>query len=255
MRRQTLGHVAVLLSLCVVGTAGQRAPYFGTWTLVPDKSDFGPVQITFAEKGSGQYMWTDDLSKRSYMFKIDGKSHQDPYGMSAVWTQQGPRRWRVITTANGKQVAVETYDLSPDGRSLTDHVEAPTMNQTQDITMTRVGGGDGLTGTWKGNFRQSAFDLDIQPTDAGGLIYRLQGAFEVTAMFDGKPAPMTGPLLVNPLTAAFTRVDPSSFRTLQKEGERTTADLTLTASSDGKTLTMTGTNEAGKVSALFTRKK
>jgi hypothetical protein len=187
---------------------------------------------------------------------MDGKGYPDPSGMIVSWTKKSPRSWEAIYSSVGKRVAIETYTLSDDGKSLTSHATVEAMKGKQELVMTRVAGRDGLVGTWQGKLQLPAFDLEIRPNGTDGLVFAVPGSFEVKAMFDGKPHPMTGPLIAKPSTAAFTRIGPSSFRTVQKEGDKTMLEATVTVSADGSTLTESGVAEGNiKRTWVFTRAK
>ena len=66
-----------------------NAPYFGVWKLNPLKSDTGATQFTITESG-GEFMNTDDNSKKSYKFRMDGKEYPDSDGATVATNAEGP---------------------------------------------------------------------------------------------------------------------------------------------------------------------
>ena len=256
MRIETmLQLVALLLVLATVVTSAQStAPYLGLWKYDSGRSDLGTQQATITESG-GEFTVTDG-SKAPYKFRVDGKPYVDSSGASVVWTSKGPRVWQAAYSEKGKNVAVETYTLSADGKTLTMRATVEGMPGVQEMVNTRSGAGDGLAGTWTGKLQMPPFDLEIQASGNDGLIYRAPGMFEVKAAFDGKPYPVTGPAVTKEATASFTRVGPRSFRTVQKQGETPMQDATIAVSEDGKTLTLTGIGPGGtKATWVFSRAK
>ena len=240
----------MLSCLLVVALSGNvraatDAAYFGTWKFNPSKSDLGPIEMTVT-RAADEYQLTDH-ERKSYKFKTDGKGYPDPYGASVTWREVKSTEWEAKYAMNGKQVGVEHYVLSADGKTLdmkgTLQTDKGPVEQT--ATYRRVADGSGLIGRWSGGKLQlSPFTLEIAPNGGDGLIFRIQGVFESRAKFDGKPYPVTGPMAQPKSTATFTRVDPRSFKTTQVDPSGTLT-ATVTVSADGKTLTEAGQLESG----------
>jgi len=228
--------VAAMLFVAVSASArATEAQYFGTWRLNPAKSDFGPLTIAFAHDGDA---WTATQDGRSHTFKMDGKPHPADAGTTEVWKQVDSNTWEVTTALNGKTVVVDRYKLSTDGKTLTDTAES--APGAESAVLRREGQGTGLVGTWKGTVKQDPFTVTVQPYENDGLIYSVVGAFEVKAHFDGKPYPMTGPLMASGSTAAFKKTGPRSFESKQVQPGQPVVTVTVSASPDGKSLTAVG---------------
>ena len=250
---------AVVLTTVAISAQTATAPYFGVWKVNPQKSELAGTQFTIAETGGGEFLFTDDVLKKSYKFKMDGNGYADFLGGTAAWTQKGDRTWELTYTVNGTPIAVETYTVSADDKSLTTRVAAEnkSLQPAQDtVVLQRVGSGSGLTGTWKGGPPAAPpFELEIQPDAGDGLIFRVKGAFETKAKFDGQPYPVTGDLVPPAATATFTPTGPRSFRMVQNVGTNV-VDATVTASEDGNTLTQVAVNQSGdKMTWVFERVK
>jgi hypothetical protein len=59
------------------------------------------------------------MDGQSYTFKPDGKEYPTPWGSVASWKSIDANTWEVTNKANGKVVSVDTFKVSPDGKSLT----------------------------------------------------------------------------------------------------------------------------------------
>jgi hypothetical protein len=238
--RKRFASLVVLLSTAAVTIGGADAGYFGTWRLNPAKSDFGPVSMVFSRVGD---TWTVTQDGKSYTFKMDGKSYptsQPP--VTEVWRQVATTTWEVTSAVDGNRVAVDTYTLSADGKTLTDtgKPDDPSTPGGGYAEYHRAGGGTGLTGTWKGTARQEPFTLQIAPNENDGLIYRVVGGFEVKGRFDGKPYPMTGPMVGTGSTATFSKTGQRSFVMRQLESKEPPFTVTASVSPDGELLTVVG---------------
>ena len=238
--------LALLIAASIAGRA-EQAPatgYFGTWTCDPARSDLGPAQFTIAER-NGRWTFADDVLKTTYTFQFDGRGYETPDDSTATWTARSADAWDVAYEVKGKNVATERFTLSSDGQVITSlYVFGGT--KPVEATFTRSPAErSGLSGTWRGKFVPPPFTLEIQPDGDDGLICRAVDGFEVKARIDGKPYPMTGPLVARPLTASFTRPGRHTLRTVQKEGDKVMLDAVISVSEDGRTLTTAGVGEGG----------
>jgi hypothetical protein len=120
-------------------------------------------------------------------------------------------------------------------------------------------------GTWNLNVAKSTFSAGTSSlritlkSEAAGVgvkntIDSLSGNgtvrhWEYTANYDGKDAPIVGSSSLGDVVA-LTRVDANTVRSIFKKGGKVTVTMTSVVSSDGKTMTMTGTgtNALGQAS-------
>lgn len=244
---RVLCSIAMLLASSVIMSAADAA-YFGTWKFNQAKSDLGPTEIVVTKSGDEFHL--TDIEKKSYSFKMDGRGYREPYGSTVTWKQLTDHSWDAAYVLNAKPITTEHYVLSADGKTMTVRSAIQTDHgpAEQITTFNRDGAGTGLVGRWTGAIQMSPFVLEITPQPNDGVFFRVSGAFESKARFDGKPYPMTGPLAQKGSTASFTRVDARSFKTTQVD-PTVTMEATITASADGKTLT-----EIGKLTSGITRK-
>ena len=117
-------------------------------------------------------------------------------------------------------------------------------------------------GTWKLNPAKSTYPQG-QALKSATLVYEAAGAgikvtvdqvpatgpavhYTFTANYDGKDVPLVGSPFGD--TAARTRVNPTTTKTVNKKGGQILSTLTIVTSADGKTLTVTaaGKNAAGQ---------
>ena len=133
------------------------------------------------------------------------------------------------------------------------------------ITLVVALGGTTLAqsvGSWKLNVAKSKYPQG-QALKSSTLVYEAAGAgikvtvdqvpetgpavhYTFTANYDGKDVPLVGSPFGD--TAARTRVNPTTTKTVNKKGGQILSTLTIVTSADGKTLTVTaaGKNAAGQ---------
>ena len=133
----------------------------------------------------------------------------------------------IVTTPQEVAQVLVTFD--------TYHLHAITYRGQNIISLATQNGG-----SWKGTVKQDPFTVTVQRYENDGLIYSVVGAFEVKAHFDGKPYPMTGPLMASGSTAAFKKTGPRSFESKQVQPGQPVVTVTVSASPDGKSLTAVG---------------
>jgi hypothetical protein len=126
---------------------------------------------------------------------------------------------------------------------------------------------ESLYGMWKVNIAKSKYSPGPAPKSStakwepsgGGVKLTVDTVpatgevqhWEVTGKFDGKDNPIVGN---NPDadTAAFSKIDDHTYRTLNKKGGKPTLDSRIVVAKDGKTrvTTQTGTNGKGEAAAI-----
>ena len=248
MRKRTIvAAVTLCASSIAISAQPQKAadlPYAGTWKLNVARSDFGETTIAFAKGTSGGMQFT--TMEQSYTFEADGKDRPALFGRTAAWKQVDANTWETTWKQDGKLIATDSVTLASDGKTLTVNTKGPkpaggTFEQT--TVYDRASGGAGLEGKWKTkNVKTSAPTvIELKPSGADGLTIRMPD-FQINceAKFDGKDYPATGPTVPPGLTLALTKSGPRSFELTEKQHGKPIANLSFTASADGKTLTETG---------------
>ena len=139
------------------------------------------------------------------------------------------------------------------------------LSTTIAMTLAVALGGTALAqsvGTWKLNPAKSTY-AQGQGLKSATIVYEAAGAgikvtvdqvpatgpavhFTYTANYDGKDVPLVGSPFGD--TAARTRVNPTTTKTVNKKDGQILSTLTIVTSADGKTLTVTaaGKNVAGQ---------
>ncbi len=219
-------------------------PYAGKWKINLAQSDFGETTVTIAQTGPGQMQYTAD--GMSYTFKIDGKDYPALLGQTAAWKRVDKTTWETSTKLSGKVISTTTSTLSADGATLAMEAKGPKPGGgsfDDTIVFQRTSGGPGLPGTWKTtNVKSSAPPIiEIAASGQDGLTLRIAD-FQATgdAKFDGKDYPFAGPTIPAGMTFAVQKTGPLSFEMTQKQNGKALYQDTFAVSSDGKTLTDTG---------------
>jgi hypothetical protein len=253
-----------VLSLALVGMGAavllaSDPPYVGTWKLNPAKSNFGETTITYEPLAGGQMKVTAD--GQSYTFQTDGKDYATPWGTTAGWKARDASTWDVAYKANAKLVGTATLKLAADGKTLT--VDGKSIRAggetSNDVTVyERLSGGPGLAGKWKTKNLKigSPGTVSIRPSGPDGLLLTFveeQGT--CAAKFDGKDYPASGPIWPAGWMCAIARNGTTAFDLTWKRDGKALFKSTLTASTDGKTLTDVGgaPTTTEKVTAVYDR--
>jgi hypothetical protein len=114
---------------------------------------------------------------------------------------------------------------------------------TWKLNVAKSKGGTSKSGTLTIAAAGAGIKVTVDSVGADGTV----GHWEFTANYDGKDNRVVGNN-PNSDTAARTRINATTTRTVNKKGGKTTTTLTDVVSSDGKTLTVTsiGTNALGQ---------
>jgi hypothetical protein len=234
-----------LIGICACGlSTAAEAPYAGTWKMNVAKSNFGESTITYESMPGGETKATMD--GQSYTFKTDGKDNMTPWGMTMAWKEAGPNTWEMTEKTNGKVSATATVKLSSDGKMLTvdsKRVKADGGTSQDAMTFERVSGGPGLAGKWKTkNLKTSSPEtLTLTPKGTDGVMISVGNAGGVCdAKFDGKEHPAKGPMWPSGWTCVVAKDGTHGISLTWKKDGKDMYKSTLVASSDGKTLTETG---------------
>jgi hypothetical protein len=239
--------------------AAAEASYFGKWKLDAAKSDFGDTTFTVSQTPAGDMQYSAD--GQTYTFKIDGSEYPALFGDTAAWKSIDANTWEVTNKLNGKLLGTDTYKLAADGQSLTVNSKGPkpaggTFDDT--ITFQRIFGTSGIIGKWKTkNFKSSAPDvMEFVAAGADGMAFNIIDQQAVCNLkFDDMDYPITGPTMPPNMTLAIKKSGARAFDATVKLGGKALYRSTFTVSSNGKTLTETGSAVATgeKYKAVFDR--
>ncbi|MEK7409659.1 MAG: hypothetical protein AAB225_31745 [Acidobacteriota bacterium] len=233
----------IVMCACALGAAAD-APYAGNWKMNIAKSDFGDTTVTYEQLPGGEMKASMD--GQSYTFKTDGSDTMTPWGMTVAWKPAGANTWEITEKTNGKVTCTSALKLSPDGRMLTldaARVKADGGTSNDSISFQRVSGGPGLAGKWKtSNLKTSSPEtLSLTQKSSDGLTLSLGNAGGVCdAKFDGRDHPAAGPVWPSGWTCMIAKNGPRGLDLTWKKDGKEMYRTTLVVSTDGKTLTETG---------------
>jgi hypothetical protein len=244
MYRKTL-----LVTICAAGSLlAADPPYAGKWKLNAAKSDFGETTLTYEKTSGGEMKATAD--GQSYTFKADGKDYPTPWGVTVSWKNIDANTWETSEKVNGKLVSTSTLKVSPDNKTLavdSKRAKATGEASNDSIVLNRVSGDSGLVGKWKTkNFKMSSpTTVDIAAKGAEGLTLTYVDEKGICdAMFDAKDHPARGPMWPPGWTCSISKNGARGFDLAWKKDGKPMYKTTLTVSSDGKTLTESGSAAA-----------
>jgi len=223
-------------------------PFAGTWKLNLSKSKLVGDTVTFAPAGDSMKI---TAGGESYEFKPDGSASKTSWG-TASWKKLDDHTWQETDTVKGRLDSTNTWTLSQDGKTLTEHItgDKPGGGSFDDTsTFVRTAGTHGLAGSWKDReFKGSARSLVTISDIDNGLSYdEPDFKLKATGKFDGTPGTVEGPSIPPGASFTLTRVNSHSFKMIRTQNGKVFDTSTWTVSPDGKTMTTVlqtaGTND------------
>lgn len=223
--------------------AAADAPYAGTWKMNVAKSNFGNVTVMYEQMPGGEMKATMD--GQSYTFKTDGQDNMTPWGMTMAWKTVDSKAWEVTEKTNGKVTATSMLTLAPDGKMLTvdsKRIKADGGTSDESMSFTRVSGASGLVGKWRAKLLKSSSPetISLTPTAEGVTISMGNEGGTCTGKFDGKDYPATGPMWPSGWTCVIAKSGARGIALTWRKDGKDMYKSTVVASSDGKTLTESG---------------
>lgn len=246
---------ALGLLLGVVSTAvaaDNNAGFVGKWKLNPSRSKL--IDIMKVESAGGNKYAFDFGSGKPETIVADGSDQPGADGTTFSVKVEAPNKWTVVRKQDGHTVITASWDLSPDGNTLTDHFTAiqPDGNKfSVDYTYKRTSGKRtsgkrtagtaGFAGTWESDSQQinSVIEIQIQPFEGDGLsITNAAAQATRNVKFDGKEYPASGAGMPKGFTASGHRVDTRNLELTDKVNGEIVDKQQVELSSDLKTLTI-----------------
>lgn len=180
-----------------------------------------------------------------------------PSGMSVIGKELSPTSWDLTFRMNGK--TVQRAHLTLNGNSISNVanvVGADGKTVQQKWTDTRVSGGPGFLGKWKGgDIAGTASTLKVTMDGANGITLTFpEFQTSVKGKFDGKDYPVMQAGQATKFTNAFSKAGKTIKVTGKLNGKLFTEEV-YTLSANGKTLTDESTAVATgeKTKAVFDR--
>ena len=234
-----------LLGTClVIGTSpAADNPFVGKWKLNPSRSKLSDEMKV--ERVSGNKYAFDFGAGHPETIVTDGTDQAADFGTTLAVTIEAPNKWSVVRKKDGNEVINATWELSQDGKTLTDHFTSTSSNGTKsslDYVYERTAGSAGFAGTWESDSVKvnSVFEFQIEPYESDGLSF-INPAEQTTKniKFDGKDYPGSGPRLPKDFAMSGRRLNALSIELTDKLAGKIVDTRQIDLSPDFKSLTMT----------------
>jgi hypothetical protein len=234
-----------LLFACLfAGTLwGATDPLAGNWKLNPAKSKFTD-QMKVDEAGPNRY--TFHLSPTiPETIVTDGSDQPGMFGTTLAVTVLGPNQWKVVRKKDGHLLISAIWDLSSDGKTLTDHFTGYRADGSTNSLLyvyRRADGGSGFASTWESTSEvvHSAYEIQVQPYGDDGLSF-VTPAQKTTKnlRFDGKDYAADGPNLPEGYATSGRRLNERAVELTDKIGDKVLDTQDVEVTPGGETLTIT----------------
>ena len=243
MARRTL-QLLLALSLLTTVLYAADSPFAGKWKLNPSKSVLTD-QMKVEAAGPNKYnlIFSGDNVET---ITADGTDQPGLFGTTLAVTVQAPGSWKVVRKTKGRIQIVGLWQLSPDGKTLTDNFtgyrDDGTVRTSLHYIYQRTAGGSGFVGTWESTTEDvnSTYELEIQPFQDDGLSFiNAGGQVTQSLRFDGKDYPGSGSNAPAGYVSSGRRINEHAVERTDKINGKTLYTQQIEISPDGKTLTMT----------------
>jgi hypothetical protein len=236
--KMKLYFVCAALALAAAPCLAAGSSWDGTWKLNQAKSRMTGETVTISKSGN---MYTADSGSFKYSFACDGKDYNVLPDRTISCTERG-NSYTLVEKVKGKLYATIKREISADGKTLTDVTTGTRPDGkafTDHETDARVGGGSGMTGTWRSDaVKSSAPGVMVLKLNGDVLHFENAGFKETSdAKLDGTPAPIMGPDAPAGLMLSNKSDGPNKVATsVSLNGKELGRDV-MTLSADGKTIT------------------
>jgi len=238
------GSWLVLVGGLMVGVLWAASdPFVGEWKLNSTKSKLTD-EMKVANVGGNKYAF-DFGGGSAETIVIDGTDQPGIEGTTLSVSSQGPNSWKVVRKKNGRVLVTGIWELSKDGKTLTDDFTfngADGKSSNVKYVYQRAAGTFGFAGTWDGTSQSvdAVFVLKVQPYQGDGLSFiSPSGGATKNVKFDGKDYPDEGPNASPGSVSSARRINEHSLERTDKVGGKIVDTRQIELSSDLKTLTMT----------------
>jgi len=236
----------LLFALAAAAPAGDM-PFAGKWKANMEKSDFGQMTVAIESLPGGE--WQTVAFGITAKYRMDGKDYPDGMGGTISWKPVDANTWQTVEKANGKVTETDTFQLSADGKTLTQvsktmKVDGGSIDGT--TVFSRASAGSGLAGKWSTKkVSGGSGTVEYVASGSDGLIYKdLDQGMTCDGKLDGKDYPCTGPMVPPGFTVAMKGSGRTLDFTVKKDG-KPFFSASATVAADGKSMTETVTPAAG----------
>jgi hypothetical protein len=244
-----------LLTFVVLGTLVHAAPadsiasFLGKWKLDPAHSRLtDQMKVEAAGLNKFNMNFSGDNVET---IVADGTDQPGLFGTTLAVIVQDANNWKVVRKKDGRTTIIGLWQLSPDGKTLTDNFTGYRDNGTSSnlhYIYQRIAGPatgaktSGFVGTWESTTEDvnSTYEIDVQPFQDDGLSFINAGGQLVQNLhFDGKEYPGSGTGAPQGYTSSGHRINDHAIERVDKVNGKTLYTQQIEVSPDGKTLTMT----------------
>lgn len=236
--------LAVLTSTLYAAPGDSVTPFLGKWKLDPSHSRLTD-QMKVESAGPNKYN-LNFSGDNVETIVADGTDQPGLFGSTLAIVVQDDNNWKVVRKTNGRTTIIGLWQLSPDGKTLTDNFTGYHSNGTTtnlNYIYQRIAGPDaGFVGTWESTTEDvnSTYEMEIKPFQDGGLSFTNVAAQVTQSLqFDGKDYPGSGPNLPPGYASSGHRINERSVERIDKINGKTLYSQQIEISQDGKILTMT----------------
>jgi hypothetical protein len=252
MAKRTL---VLLLTIVVLTTLVHAAPadslgsFTGKWKLDPAHSRLtDQMKVEPAGPNKFNLIFSGDNVETII---ADGTDQPGLFGTTLAIAVQDANNWKVVRKTNGRTTIIGLWQLSSDGKTLTDNFTGYHDNGTtsnlhyiyQRIAGPVTGGKtSGFSGTWESTTEDvnSTYEIEVQPFQNDGLSFINAGGQVVQSLhFDGKDYPGSGSGAPPGYASSGHRINDRAIDRIDKVNGKTLYTQQVEVSPDGKILTMT----------------
>jgi hypothetical protein len=218
-------------------------PFAGTWKLNPAKSKLSDqMKVEAAGPNKYTFIFSGDNSET---ILADGTDQPGIFGTTFAVTVLSPNRWNVVRKTGGHITISAIWDLSSDGKTLTDNFTGYRADGSTNNLLyvyTRTAGTSGFAGTWESTSEKvnSSYEMQVEPYDDNGLSF-INPAQKITKSikFDGKDYAAQGPNLPEGYATSGQRLNDLGIELTDKINGKVLDTQQVEVAPDGKTLTIT----------------
>lgn len=242
----------LLLLVATLAPSTLRAssdPFFGKWRLDPSHSRLTD-QMRVESVGPHKYglIFSGDNVETVV---ADGTDQPALYGTTLAIIVQDASNWKIVRKADGHTTIMALWQLSRDGKTLTDNFTGYRNDSTttnvhyiyQRISGRPVASGkSGFVGTWESNTVNvnSSVEIEITAFRDGGLSFTNSAAqMTQNLQFDGKEYPGSGPNVPPGYTCSGHRLNDRRLERIDKLDGKIVSTRKIEVSADDNILTMT----------------
>jgi len=218
-------------------------PFAGTWKLNPEKSKLSDqMKVEAAGPNKYTFIFSGDNSET---ILADGTDQPGIFGTTFAVTVLSPNQWKVVRKTAGHITISAIWDLSSDGKTLTDNFTGYRADGSTNNLLyvyTRTAGTSGFAGTWESTSEKvnSSYEMQVEPYDDNGLSF-INPAQKITKSikFDGKDYAAQGPNLPEGYATSGQRLNDLGIELTDKINGKVLDTQQVEVAPDGKTLTIT----------------